>query len=197
MAVVRLVVPSAADLSANELENHLSPVLAKMADVMESANRSSVDELIENSPAQGLARFQQRYDVRELMTEDRLLRRIIIERVEMALGRRMSQAEHVTLDTSIDIMLQEAVVAFITQLNKQLSTAAETELKYLSFLSHDIRDDLGSVVLSLEVLRQRLASVKEFERNVEVLDAARRAIQDIVGGVGRLLQTERLSTGEI
>ena len=32
------------------------------------------------------------------MTEDRLLRWIIIEQVEIALGHRMIQAEHVALD---------------------------------------------------------------------------------------------------
>lgn len=126
------------------------------------------------------------------MTEDRLLRRVIIEQVEAALRRPMIQAESVALNMSVDTMLQESLVAFISQQNDKLRAAAEAELKYLSFLSHDMNNTLGSVTLFLQVLRQRLASSKEFEAEVETLDAAQKSILDTIGGMGRLLQSERL-----
>jgi len=192
MVVVRSVVPATTELPSVELRDNLPAILAKMADVMESASKHDVDALVQHSPAQGLARFQQQYEIRDLMTEDRLLRRVIIAEVEVALGRGMNQAEQVTLHMSIDIMLQEAVVAFITQQNERLRTAAEAELKYLSFLSHDMNNNLGSVTLLLQVLRKRLASNKEFERDVETLDAAQKSILDTIGGMGRLLHSERL-----
>jgi signal transduction histidine kinase len=192
MVVVRSVVPATTNLPSIELRDNLPAILAKMADVMESANRHDIDELVRTSPAQGLARFQQKYDIRDLMTEDRLLRRVIIGEVEIALGRGMNHAEQITLHMSIDIMQQEAVVAFIAQQNDKLRTAAEAELKYLSFLSHDMNNNLGSVTLLLQVLRKRLASNGDFEPDVQILDSAQKSILDTIGGMGRLLQSERL-----
>ncbi len=192
IAAVRSLVPAATDLPAAALRDHLPAILGTMAKVLESANQRDIDELTHQSPAQGLARFQQRYDVRELMAEDRFLRRVIIEQVEVNLGRRMIQAENVALDMSVDTMLQEAVVAFIGQQNDRLRTAAEAELKYLSFLSHDLNNNLSSVTLMLKLLRRQLADLPEFAGNLTTLDAAQQSISDTVGGMERLLQSERL-----
>jgi len=109
MVAVRPVVPSDTDLPSHELRENQSAVLARIADVMDSPNRHGVDELIGNVSPQGLSHFRQRYDVRELMTENRLLRRVIIEEAERVLDRPMTQAEHAALDMSIDAMLQETV----------------------------------------------------------------------------------------
>jgi signal transduction histidine kinase len=192
MSIIREIIPAAADLPDIELQDHLPRILPLMADVMASATQHDVDELLRSSPAQGITRFRQRYNVRELMTEDRMLRRVIIEHVEIALHRRLIQAEQLALDTSIDLMLQEAVVAFITEQHQKLRDAAEVELKYLSFMSHDLNNNLGSVTLNLQVLRQRLESAPEFAADVETLDAAQRSILETVGGMRRLLQSERL-----
>jgi RsbT co-antagonist protein rsbRD N-terminal domain len=111
MGAIRAAVPAARELPSHELRDHLPAILEKMADVMESADRPDIDALVQHSPAQGPTRFEQRYDVRALLTEDRLLRRSIVKQVELALGRRMIQTERVALDMGIDIMLQETVAA--------------------------------------------------------------------------------------
>lgn len=108
---VRAAVPAPTDLPSPELQKHLPAILAKMADAMEPVTTQNADEPRQHSPEQEPTPFQQRYDVRALMTEDRLLRRVIIERVKVALGRPLIKPERVTIDKGIDSMLQEAVTA--------------------------------------------------------------------------------------
>jgi len=161
-----------------------------MADVLGSANKHDLDELIRHAPVQGLARFEQRFDVRELMMEDRLLRRVIIEQVEVALGRRMLQGEQVALDMGIDTMFQEAVVAFIAKQHNKLRMATEAALACLSFLSHDLRNNLVAIQTHLEPLSQRLATCTDLAEDVATLDAAQQSIADTIGGLDQLLQSQ-------
>ena len=147
---------------------------------------------MERSPGQGIHRFQLHYDVRDLATEDRLLRLIIIEQVEAGLGRRLGRDEDTALNWCIDLMGQQAMIAFVSHQNERLRAAAEAELKYLSFLSHDLNGNLGNVTLWLQILRRRLAASPQFADEVSALDTAQQAILDTMGGMGRLLQAERL-----
>jgi signal transduction histidine kinase len=189
---VRREVPSARDLSDEQIRDHLPQILPAMADALESGRPDGAHALAEQSPAQGLTRFDQRYDVPELMTEDRLLRRLIIEQVQGALRRRMTLEEQIAVDMAVDMMLQQSVVAFVNRQKAQLRSAAEAELKYLSFLSHDLNNNLSGVTLNLQVLRQRLEGLPQFGDDVDTLDAAQQSILETIGGMGRLLQSERL-----
>ena len=61
--------------------------------------------------------------------------------------------ESAALHAAIDVMLQRSVIALVDQQKNQLRAAAETELKFLSFLSHDLNNNLNSVTLTLQILR--------------------------------------------
>ena len=196
MGAARAAFPAATDLLAVELRDHLPAILAKMADVLSSASKHDLDELIRHAPIHGLARFEQRFDVRELMMEDRLLRRVIIEQVEVALGRRMLQGEQVALDMGIDTMFQEAVIAFIAKQNNKLRTATEAVLACLSFLSHDLSNNLVAIQTHLDPLRRRLAARTNHVQDVETLDAAQQSIADTIAGLEHLLQGELLRKAE-
>ena len=89
-------------------------------------------------------------------------------------------------------MVQQATAAFVEHQNARLREAAEAELKYLSFLSHDLSGNLGNVTLWLQILRQSMKQSPQFAREMAALDSAQQAILDTMGGMGRLLQAERL-----
>ena len=189
---VRLALPSVRSLPFRELQDSLPVILAHMADALESADHRDAERLAKQSPSQGVTRFGQHYDVRELVLEDRLLRRLIIEHVQGAMDRRMTLDEQVALDMGIDVMLQQAVVAFVGEQHAQLRVAAEAELKYLSFLSHDLENNLSGVTIMLQLLRRRLVTSPEFAGDVQTLDDAQQAVLNTVGGMARLLESERL-----
>ena len=188
---VRQALPSVRDLSDTQLRDDLPAILEGLAEFLAGKNGVN-SKLVHASPEQGLKRFSQNYDMRTLMHEDRLLRGVIAEQLEAQLARRMTQPEAIRLHEGIDIMLQQAVVAFADQQTARLRAGAESELKYLSFLSHDLNNNLGAVTLFLQLLRQRLGTLPEFAEDVATLDQAQETILKTIGGMGRLLQSERL-----
>ena len=190
--LVREHVPPAKGVTFEAVLDGLPGILTGMATALASGDPSEVVRLMERSPSQGVSRFKIDYNVREVATEDRMLRRLIIEHVDCALGRRADRAEDVALNWVIDLMGQQAMVAFVDHQNDRLREAAESELKYLSFLSHDLRGNLGNVTLWLQVLKRDLADAPQYAEAVMSLDEAQKAILDTTGGMGRLLQAERL-----
>lgn len=192
---IRVHVPAARGLPFGELKDNCPVILSKMSDALRMVDPQARRELMERSPLQGITRFQQHYDIRELMTEDRLLRRVVIEQVQETLARLMTAAEQVALNVGLDAMLQQAVVAFVEHQGEQLRSAAESELKYLSFLSHDLNNNLSNVTVWLQVLKTQLAKTPQFAEEMTTLDTAQEAILTTIGGMGRLLQAERLRKG--
>lgn len=188
---VRRAIPAVHGFSDKELQDNLPNILRGLADLLSAANGRG-ENLVRESPEQGVKRFQQRYDVRDLMHEDRLLRAVIFQQVEAQLGRRTTLDEQIALDLGIDLMLQQSVAAYVDQLSQRIRAGAESELKYLSFLSHDLNNHLAGVTLFLQVLRQRLAEFPEFTGDVLTLDHIQESILNTIGGMGRLLQNERL-----
>jgi signal transduction histidine kinase len=191
-ALLRRHIPPARNVTVEEAMDSVPDILSKMADALASGEPDEINRMMERSPAQGIHRFRLRYDVRELATEDRMLRRLIIEHVEAAIGRRFSRQEATALNWAVDLMTQQATVAFVNHQNERLRDAAEAELKYLSFLSHDLSGNLGNLTLWLQVLKLRLSESPQFAQDVSALDAAQQAILDTMGGMGKLLQAERL-----
>ncbi len=187
---IRLAIPGVEKMSDTDLRDNLPNILDGMVNYLSAANGAK--KLTRESPLQGSSRFHQHYNLQDLMHEDRLLRAIISTHVDSQLGRRTSLPEQIALDMSIDIMLQQAVVAYMNEQTARIRSGAENELKYLSFLSHDLNNNLGSVTLFLQVLRQRLADFPEFAQDVPTLDQTQESILNTIGGMGRLLQAERL-----
>jgi hypothetical protein len=90
---VRRTVPPAHGVSFEDIIDHLPEILTGMADALASGEPEEIKRLMERAPEQGIHRFQLHYDVRELATEDRILRRLIVEHVEAGLGRRPDPRE--------------------------------------------------------------------------------------------------------
>ena len=74
----------------------------------------------------------------------------------------------------------------------RLREAAEFKLKQLSFLSHDLNNNLSAVNLHLEFLKERLAKLPEFEADVSALRLAQQSIAQTTRGMRRLIAYERI-----
>jgi len=70
-------------------------------------------------------------------------------------------------------------------------------LKYLSFLSHDLSNNLSSVTLMLKLLRLELQASTDFAASVQTLDDAQTFIHDTMAGMRRLLDHARLRKGDV
>jgi signal transduction histidine kinase len=191
-AAVRQAMPQMRHLTFDELKDSTPQILLAIADALESDDPEMIRELISRAPAQGLSRLQLNFDVVEVMQEDRLLRAITVQQVEAGLERRMSVPESAAMHAAIDVMLQRSVIALVDQQKSQLRAAAETELKFLSFLSHDLNNNLGGVTLHLEMLERNLKETGAFAEAEQSLRQAQQSIWDTVSGMRQMLDHERL-----
>jgi signal transduction histidine kinase len=189
---VERYLPDADPLTVKQVRNSIPAVLDKIALALESNHPEATAVLREVGTAHGVVRFQEAYNIEDFLLEYRLLRRITFDEVHAALGRDMSFEESVALDMGIDTALQRGVASFVEYLSTQLRSANETESKYLSFLSHDLRNNLNGVTLTLEWLGERLAEMPELREEAHDLIALRQSVSETVEGMDRLLQAERL-----
>ncbi len=191
-AVVREAMPQMLHLTFDELKDSTPQILRAIAAALASDDADEIRDLVNRAPAQGLSRFRLNFDVVDVMQEDRLLRAITVQHVEAALGRRMDVPESAALHSAIDLMLQRSVIALVDEQKAQLRAAAETELKFLSFMSHDLNNNLNGVTLLLQVLRGDLKHAGGFAEAVESLTLAQETIDETVAGMRRMLDHERL-----
>ena len=77
----------------------------------------------------------------------------------------------------------------------QTEAAAESELKRLSFLSHDLNNNLNAIVLQMQMLKDRLDGLPQFVEERSMLENAQRSIEHTTEGMRRLLADTRLRRG--
>ena len=191
------LIPAADKLTRQQVRDSMPEVLEQIARALESTGPAAAWKLADVSAEHGITRFHQQYDVKQLISEFRLLRRIVSEEVTEQLQRELSLPEVLALATGLDLYLQQGVVGFVEFQRGQLRAASEAEAKYLSYLSHDLRNNLNAVTLMLEVLHRRLQDVPDFKEDADDIASLQRSIGDTVQGMDRLLQAERLRTKAI
>ena len=188
---VRQAMPPLKELTSDEIIDHLPLIVSQIAVAVEQGTDDAVHRLLELSPGQGLARFAQRYEIREVFGEDRILRQLIIEHATAELGRALDAGEQTSLNAAVDLMLQQSISAFVEEQQAQLRDATATELQHLSFLSHDLNNSLSSVTLHLQLLRMKLTETHAPADMTEPLDLSLGAIHNTLIGMRKLTQTER------
>jgi signal transduction histidine kinase len=189
---VRKVLPHADSLTLNQLRDHLPQILDQTVDTLAACHASPLMELVEITRSHGTMRFHQQFNVRELIVEYRVLRRVLIEEINKGLGGKMKVNQVIVLNMGIDTALQHGVMAFINHQKEQLRAAGEVQSRYLSYLSHDLRNNLNGCTLMLEVLRQRLEGLEGFAEDVQDITSVQRSVAETIAGMDRILQAERL-----
>jgi signal transduction histidine kinase len=189
------LMPGEKKLSESELRDHLPQILRLLADVLSEEDPAETERLLSSPKEHGVTRFDQHYNIEQFITEYRVLRRVVVEQAEAALGRPLTTSEGLATDMAIDDMLQRSVVAFVELQEARLRASNDAEKKYLSFLSHDLRNNLNTVILDLEVLKRVLATSPEFAEEAVNLDSTQQSIFDTIGGMDRLLKAEQLRRG--
>jgi len=189
---VRKLLPQADELTLNQLRDHLPQILDQAVDALAACHTSPLNELVELTRSHGSMRFHQQFNVQELIVEYRLLRRILVEEINHGLGGKLKVGQVVVLNMAVDTALQQGVLAFVQHQKEQLRAAGEVQSRYLSYLSHDLRNNLNGCTLMLEVLRQRLEGADGFAEDVTDIRTIQRSIAETIAGMDRILQAERL-----
>lgn len=191
-AEVEKYLPHADPLTTRQVRNSIPNVIEKIALALETANPEAITVLNEVSRAHGVARFQQGYNIEEVVIEYRLLRRVVFDELYRGIGYQLSFMDAVPVDMGVDTAMHRGVVTYVRHLSAELKSAAEAEAKFLAFLSHDLRNNLNAASLRLEVLRRRLEREAQFAEDVRDIQALQSSLHQTISGMNRLLQAERL-----
>ncbi len=186
------IMPELSELSVKQFRDDVSLILGVMADALGSNDPPDLHRLVKTAPLHGFQRYSQDFDLTALFAEERVLRRVIVENVECELKRQCVPDEAAALHGMIDIMLQQGVLALVQKQEEELREAAESQLKYLSFLSHDLGNNIGVISINLEFVQKRLSSVPEMKDTVGFVAAAMETMQRTRDGMRRLLEHEQL-----
>lgn len=189
---VKKLLPQADALTLNQLRDHLPQILDQTVDALAAGHSSPLSELVEMTRSHGSMRFHQQFNVQELIVEYRVLRRVLIEEINRGLGGKMTVGQTIVLNMGVDTALQHGVLSFINHQKEQLRQAGEAQSRYLSYLSHDLRNNLNGCTLMLEVLRQRLSGMEGFSEDVADIASIQRSVAETIAGMDRILQAERL-----
>src|SRR5688500_2230880 len=194
---VKEMLPTAQELPLQQIRNSLPDVLETMARALEADDPGPTKDLMKETVAHGEIRFDQNYDIGELMIEYGVLRSILTEEVVPRLDHEPGIEELMALNVGIDVIVRRGVVRFFNVQRTELQTIVEAQTKYLSFLSHDLRGGLNGVLLMIEVLRRDLMKEPKFTESLEDLEMMRRSIFETIGTMDRFLHAERFRKGKV
>ena len=194
---IREVLPTADELTLNELLDSLPQTLEDLALAIDTSRGPNQRKFLRDSNEHGVCRFHQSYNLSELLVEYNILRSIVLEEVTAELARPMTVEELCGLNAGIDASSRKAVEGFVAHQKEEIRSSSEAHSKYLSFLSHDLRGNLNGILLMLEVLRRELSGNEQFKESLEDLDLMRRSILDTVATMDRFLHAERFRRGKV
>ena len=196
-AMVREVLPAANQLTVQDIRNSLPDTIEQMAAALEADEPRPTKDLMELANVHGESRFDQNFNLGELMIEYSLLRPILIGQTAQCLDRELTIKEVQALNLAVDVSCRRGVITYVNQQKAELHALVEAQTKYLSFLSHDLRGGLNGVLLMIEVLKRDLQDEPKFARSLDDLDAMRRQILETVGTMDRFLHAERFRKGKV
>lgn len=175
--------PSAAQLDLPTLNDHIPGWIAELAACLVTASEAPEGEATASSPlAHGLQRFEDGFDIEEVVAEYNILRDCVHELGERH-GVSLAGQDRRFLDKFFDDAIGAAVKAFA---DSQAREVQRRRTEYLAFVAHDLRTPLSAITFSAYLLEQRLGGNgldAENTRLLKILARNTRQLETLVGTV--------------
>ena len=175
--------PSAATLDTPALNDHIPGWIAEFAACLVTASEAAEGDTTVSSPlAHGLQRFEDGFDIEEVVAEYNILRDCIHELAERH-GIGLSGQDRRYVDKFFDDAIGAAVKAFA---ETQAREVQRRRTEYLAFVAHDLRTPLSAITFSAYLLEQRLGAIgvdAENARLLKILSRNTRQLETLVGSV--------------
>lgn len=148
------VLSSARGLDVPTLNDHMPVWLAELAAALGVLSRTAVDDpAADTTPlAHGLQRFEDGFDIEEVVAEYNILRDCVhdlAERLDLDLRGRARRE----VDRQFDGAIAGAVKAFA---ESQAREVQRRRAEHLAFVAHDLRTPLGAITFCIHILERRL-----------------------------------------
>ena len=186
--------PAARGLDTPTLNDHIPYFLVELASALRAGSDETIAQALADgsSPAHGLQRVKDAYDIEEVVAEYNILRGCLHDLADRN-GLSMQGKPFYILNRVLDGAIAAAVASFATQ--KALEVQHRRE-EYLAFVAHDLRTPLSAISLSARVLELLLAQNRsetpETTQKLKTLNRNVQRLQDLIGKV--LLENTNLET---
>ncbi|MEB3218083.1 MAG: sensor histidine kinase [Nostocales cyanobacterium 94392] len=210
-------IESSCGLSRLAIVNHLEYVLIALATVLSKNREDDFESVVEASLNHGILRAEQDYDASEIAREYHLFRQVIFSTLEKHL-LESTATEVVQVMRSIDTVMDEAIVRCfksyteqrlgelkhlqnqLTLHNQELTRFVRTSQENLSFLAHELKSPLTSIIgysdLFLRLQKQK-SEVRDTHGNLEHIEQVLKSGRKLLRLINNALEISRLEAGEV
>ena len=159
--------PSAKDLDVPTLSDHIPVWIAEFALALRSFVVEASDECKAASVpfAHGVQRFEDGFDIEEVVAEYNILRDCVHDMAEELEVPLVGKARRV-VDKAFDDAIAGAVKAFA---ESQAREVQRRRTEYLAFVAHDLRTPLSAITFSAHILGQRLPAANREPETARLL----------------------------
>jgi len=178
--------PSAKHLDTPTLNDHVPRLLDELAAALQSVSDETIPEaLLEGSPpVHGLQRYQDGFDIVEVVAEYNILRGCIHDLAEKNGVSLLGKSFHI-LNRVFDEAIGLAVQTFATQ---QVLEVQRRREEYLAFVAHDLRTPLSAISLAARVLEFSLSKGRDGAETARMLKTLHRNVQHLESMVENVLK---------
>jgi two-component system, OmpR family, phosphate regulon sensor histidine kinase PhoR len=178
--------PSARRLDIPTLNDHIPGLLDELATALQSHSDRTIPEALSeaSSPAHGLQRVQDAFDIEEVVAEYNILRGCIHDLADencVNLQGKPFRIINLVFDHAIGVALQ-------TYATQQALEVQRRRAEYLAFVAHDLRTPLNAISLAGRVLELTLQERGSGAETARMLRALRRNVQQLETLVGKVLE---------
>jgi signal transduction histidine kinase len=178
--------PSARLLDTPTLNDHIPNLIEELATALRSGSEASIAEVMEEGtpPAHGEQRYQDGFDIEEVVSEYNILRACVHDLAERNGLQVQGKPFHI-LNRVLDGAIGAAVQAFAAQRAREVQRRRE---EYLAFVAHDLRTPLNAIGLVMGFLERSGAPRGQREGDAEVMwNILRRNVRQLESLVGKIL----------
>jgi two-component system, OmpR family, phosphate regulon sensor histidine kinase PhoR len=178
--------PSAKDLDTPTLNDQVPTLLDELATAFHSASDQTIPEEIRegSSPSHGMQRYQDGFDIIEVVAEYNILRGCIYDLAETHSLSLDGKAFHI-LNRVLDEAIGLAVQTFSTQQALEMQRRRE---EYLAFVTHDLRSPLNAITLAVHVLQPPFPGQYDSAETAQMLKTLHRNVQRLQALVDKVLK---------
>lgn len=178
--------PSARHLDLPTLNDHIPKFLEELATALKSGSDETISEALRDGspPAHGSQRFEDGFDIVEVVAEYNILRGCLHDLADSGDLNLQGKPFHV-INQVLDGAIGLAVNTFATQRALEVQRRRED---YLAFVAHDLRTPLSAISMATAVLELKVPELSSVPATAQMLKTLRRNVQHLEGLIRKILE---------
>jgi two-component system, OmpR family, phosphate regulon sensor histidine kinase PhoR len=178
--------PSARHLDTPTLNDHIPFLLVELSSALQSHDDLTIAEALVDgcSPAHGLQRVQDAFDIEEVVAEYNILRGCIHDLADEN-GLNLQGKPFLIINRIFDHAIGVALQTYAT---KRALDVQQRREEYLAFVAHDLRTPLSAISMASRVLELLVPERGSTAVTAQMFKALRRSVQQLEGLVTKVLE---------